>query len=271
MTIQEMKDRKRTLGYSNQMLSELSGVPVSTIQKILGGTTASPRHDTLCRLEAALIKKRSGEPAYRYDTASSDLMISEPSSPYGKKRQGNYTLEDYYALPEDRRTELIDGVLYDMASPSGVHQELIGILYLLFAQFVQAQKGPCKVIVSPFDVQLDRDDRTMVEPDLMVICDREKIQMRCCYGAPDMVIEIVSPSSRRKDLILKTQKYMDAGVREYWIIDPDNRQILVYDFAHERYPVIYGFKDTVPAGIWDGRLEVDFNVVSEEIAYLYEN
>ena len=145
------------------------------------------------------------------------------------------------------------------------------ILYLLFAQFVQGQKGPCKVIVSPFDVQLDRDDRTMVEPDLMVICDRDKIQMRCCYGAPDMVIEIVSPSSRRKDLILKTQKYMDAGVREYWVIDPDNRQILVYDFAHERYPVIYGFGDTVPVGIWDGRLEVDFNLVSEEIAYLYEN
>jgi Uma2 family endonuclease len=157
-----------------------------------------------------------------------------------------------------------------MASPSGVHQELIGLLHLIFAGYVRSRKGTCKVFLSPFDVQLDCDNRTMVEPDLLVICSREKIRMRCLYGAPDLAVEIVSPSSRRKDMILKTHKYEHAGVREYWIIDPGKRQVIVYDFANESYPMIYGFEDRIPVGIWEGDLTVDFAQISEEIAYLYE-
>lgn len=269
MTIQEMKMRKKALGYSNQKLSVLSGVPSSTIQKILGGTTASPRYDTLQRLEAALQEIGNADPQ-QHRPESMSCGIAEPSASYGKKRQKEYTLEDYYALPDEQRAELIDGVLYDMASPSTVHQELIGILHLQMAGYVRDRKGFCKVMVSPFDVQLDMDNRTMVQPDLLVICDRSKIRRNCCFGAPDMVIEILSPSTRRKDLILKTQKYNTAGVREYWILDPDNRQVIVYDFDHDRYPVIYGFTDHIPVGIWDGELEIDFSAVSEEIAYLYE-
>ena len=270
MTIPEMKMRKKTLGYSNQKLSLLSGVPSSTIQKILGGTTASPRYDTLQRLEAVLKEKEEAAPLRQHRPESLSHGVAEPSVSYGKKEQREYTLEDYYRLPDERRAELIDGVLYDMASPGTVHQELVGILHLLLAGYVRDRRGSCKVFVSPFDVQLDMDDRTMVQPDLLVICDRSKIRKNCCFGAPDMVMEILSPSTRRKDLILKTQKYSTAGVREYWILDPDNRQVIVYDFAHDRYPVIFGFTDRIPVGIWDGELEIDFSAVSEEIAYLYE-
>ena len=111
----------------------------------------------------------------------------------------------------------------------------------------------------------------MVQPDLTVICNRDIIRMHCCYGPPDLVIEVLSPSTRKKDIQIKTMKYGNAGVREYWMIDPDKRQILVYEFTKEEFPRIYGFDSKVPAGIWDGALEVDFAEISREIAYLYEN
>ena len=266
MTIEQMRERKKELGYTNEQLSQLSGVPIGTLQKVLGGATRSPRYDTLQCIEAVLWPEGEVQQA---------SAIREETSYRAKgedvwDRQGTYTLDDYYALPDEKRVELIDGVFYDMAAPSGVHQELIGLLHLIFAGYVRSKKGTCKVFLSPFDVQLDCDNRTMVEPDLLVICMREKIRMRGIYGAPDLAIEIVSPSSRKKDLILKTQKYEHAGVREYWIIDPQKRQVIVYDFAHENYPVIYGFDDRIPVGIWDGDLTVDFSEISEEIAYLYE-
>ncbi len=278
MTPEEMRQRKKELGYTNKQIALLSGVPAGTVQKVLGGITTSPRYETMRSLEEVLAPKVHLGGAYQTEKTDPVPMMrkktayqaDKPKEPYVWDRQGTYTLEDYYALPDEKRVELIDGVFYDMASPSGVHQELIGLMYLIFAGYVRGKKGSCKVFLSPFDVQLDRDNKTMVEPDLMVICKRENILMRCCYGAPDLAIEILSPSSRRKDMILKTHKYEHAGVREYWIIDPDKRQVIVYDFVHEKYPMIFGFEDRIPVGIWEGDLEVDFKEISAEIAYLYE-
>ena len=273
MTIEEMKKQKARLGYTNEMLAEKSGVPLGTVQKVLGGTTASPRYETLRKLEAALGDPSAVKP-YLYSQYGA-MMISEPPAPYGnagprQKQQGEYTLEDYYALPEDARYELIDGVLFEMTAPTVVHQALIGLLHLEFAQFVRDNNGPCKVFLSPCDVRLDMDDKTMVEPDLLVICSRDRISMRYCKGAPDFVAEILSPSTRLKDMKLKTRKYQQAGVREYWIIDPDKRVILVYDFENGDFPTLYGFEDKVPVSIWEGKLEIDFSEISREIAYLYE-
>ena len=126
------------------------------------------------------------------------------------------------------------------------------------------------MFTAPYDVQLDMDDRTMVEPDVMVICDAKKVTMRCCYGAPDLVMEILSPATRRKDLILKTAKYQNAGVREYWIIDPAAEKLLVYRFEKDWFPQNYDFGAQVPVGIWDGKLVIDFAGIREELAYLYD-
>ena len=145
------------------------------------------------------------------DTAD---MIREASAPYFVKKQGDYTLEDYYAIPDDIRVELIDGVIYDMSAPTSVHQLLTGFLFTQFMNHVMKEKGSCLPIVSPIDVQLDCDDRTMLQPDVVIVCDRKKVVHRCVYGAPDFVLEILSPSSRKKDSIIKLNKYMNAGVRE---------------------------------------------------------
>ena len=280
MTVDEIRERKRLLGYSNEQLAALSGVPLSTVQKVLGGTTQAPRYETLQKLEKALREKevlRESSAAYGVKEREASYETKEPEafrengSAYGAKKQGEYTLEDYYALPDERRVELIDGVFYDMSAPASVHQAIIGELHMAFAGFVRGRKGPCKVFLSPCDVQLDEDDRTMVQPDLLVICDRRKIRRRCCFGAPDLVIEVLSPSTRKKDIRIKTAKYANAGVREYWMIDPDNRQVMTIDLANDAFPEIYGFEDRIPVGIWNGALVVDFSEISQEIAYLYED
>ena len=202
-------------------------------------------------------------------------LVGEPSAEalYGyqsEKRQGEYTLGDYYALPDDQRVEIIDGVIYDMAAPTSAHQRILAILTAMFEAFVSGNEGNCQVFMAPCDVQLDRDERTMVQPDLMVICNRDQILMRGIFGAPDLVIEILSPSTREKDITIKTAKYCSAGVREYWIIDPDRQIVLVYLFASSRFPVYYTFGDTIPVFIWDGELKVDFSRIREKIAYLFD-
>ena len=185
--------------------------------------------------------------------------------------QGKYTVEDYYALDDDQRRELIDGVFYDMASPSITHQMISGELFWRLKNYISNNKGGCKMLYAPFDVQLDRDNRTMVEPDLMVICDREKLTPRNCFGAPDLVIEILSPSTAQRDLILKLGKYRKAGVREYWVVDPKQKQVLVYpNLPAVLEPKVYDFTQKIPVGIWEGRCEVDFAKIFEKIGDLYE-
>lgn len=196
--------------------------------------------------------------------------VSEAMPAYQVKKQGEYTLEDYYALPDERRVELIDGVIYDMSAPTTIHQ-IIGLkIWHQLESYIQSKKGACIPFAAPVDVQLDCDDRTMVQPDVLVVCDRNKIIKRCVYGAPDFVVEVLSPSTKRKDGIIKLSKYISAGVREYWIVDPDKKQVVVYDFQKEDYPVIYGFGGEIPVGIFDGECRVDFAEIYEYIRFLYE-
>lgn len=165
--------------------------------------------------------------------------------------QGPYTSKDYWNLPDDRRAELIDGELYDMPTPGRVHQEIVGGIACHFANYVEAKGGTCEVYLGPFAVNLFGDDSAYVEPDVSVICDPSKLSERGCEGAPDLVVEVVSPSSRRRDYLLKAARYENAGVREYWIVDPDARQTAVYRYDLEDLRLsTYAFEEPVPVGIW---------------------
>ena len=126
------------------------------------------------------------------------------------------------------------------------------------------------VLPSPVSVQLDEDDRTMIQPDVVICCDREKILQSHVYGAPDMVIEILSPSTRKKDMGLKLKKYITARVREYWMVDPDKKKVVVYDLENEELPVVYGFENRVPVGIFQGECEIDFSEIYESVKFLYQ-
>ena len=170
-----------------------------------------------------------------------------------------YTIEDIYALPEGARAELIDGQLYMMAPPTRRHQEIVGELYTSISNYIKSKGGSCKPYIAPFAVFLNADNKNYIEPDISVICDRNKLTDRGCDGAPDWVIEVVSPGSRRTDYYTKLFKYRTAGVREYWIVDPDKNRILVYNFESEDAGD-YSFNDSIKAGIYSD-FSFDFSVL----------
>ena len=202
--------------------------------------------------------------------ASQDEIREAQTAYNAKKQQGEYTIEDYYALPDDKRMELIDGVFYDMAAPSNIHQIIAAQIYRYIFDFIYSQSGRCVPLIAPADVNLGKDDKTMVQPDVMVVCDRNKIQRQKINGAPDMVVEIISESTRMKDSSVKLMKYKEAGVREYWLVDPDKKLVVVYEFEHEKYPVIYGFDDEVFVGIFGSECRVNFPAIYEQIEFLYD-
>ena len=166
--------------------------------------------------------------------------------------KNHYTSEDYWNLPEGERAELIDGKFYDMAPPSRIHQEISGQIYKTITNYIDASRGSCKVYAAPFAVNLDADDRDWVEPDISVICDPNKLTDCGCSGAPDLIFEIVSPSSRRMDYNRKNTLYSDAGVREYWIVDPAKKRVTVYHYEDDAAPIIYSFTQDIPVGIYPG-------------------
>lgn len=162
-----------------------------------------------------------------------------------------YTVENIYALPEGQRAELIDGQMYMMAPPNTRHQSLVSELTVTIGSYIRSRAGNCKVFPAPFAVFLNKDDLNYVEPDIVVICDKEKITEKGCNGAPDWIIEVVSPSTSRMDYGIKLFKYRSAGVREYWIVNPKTRTVNLFDFEHEKMSNQYSFEDTIPVCIYD--------------------
>ncbi|MCQ2502041.1 MAG: Uma2 family endonuclease [Lachnospiraceae bacterium] len=262
MTIEEMNTKRTELGYSYKDIARLADMPLSTVQKILGGVTKAPRRESLIKIQQVLVTQTG----YAAKSSSSGPLILQESSPaYGtpKKEQGNYTVDDYYALPDDQRVELIDGVFYDMSAPTSPHQFIGGSIHSQLLNYRSAHKGPCLPMVSPVDVQLDCDNKTMIQPDVLIVCDRSKITKKGIFGAPDFIVEVLSPSTRKKDMTLKMTKYLNAGVREYWIIDPDKRKVVTYNLTTMDIPVIYGFTEDIPVGIWDNKCMVNLSEVDE--------
>lgn len=289
MTINEMREQKARRRYTYQMLSERSGIPVPTLQKIFSGETQFPRRQTLLALERAFaeLEKETARSLYGGNTEQKELLrdggqayktpqeqhgggdgSSAASRAEGERiwpRQGTYTAEDYLALPDEQRVELIDGVFWNMSSPGVIHQWIVGEVYRQISNYIHAHGGACRPFIAPVDVRLDNDDRTMVQPDVMILCDPGKLSPERVNGAPDYVLEVISPSTKRKDYTLKLHKYQTAGVREYWILDPRQEVVLIYYFESDDIPVIRGLGEPVPVGIYGGDLQIDLRGVQEWI------
>ncbi|MCD8022932.1 MAG: Uma2 family endonuclease [Lachnospiraceae bacterium] len=204
---------------------------------------------------------------FQDNTTSKDLL-AESAAQYLFAQPDGYTLKDYYALPDGHRAELIDGELYDMVAPGLAHQTAAALLFQQLNEFIDAQGGSCLPFVSPVDVQLDCDDHTMVEPDVIVVCNLHKAIGRCIYGAPDLVMEILSPSTAKRDQTIKLEKYRNAGVREYWMIDLKQKKVIVYDFEHKSLPIIYGMSEPIPVQIYHGQCKIRFDKILARIDLL---
>ena len=170
--------------------------------------------------------------------------------PLSKERL--YTTDDIYTLPEGKRAELIDGQIFDMAPPSTTHQIITGELYAAIRNYIRKNDGSCKPYISPFAVFLNEDNQNYLEPDVSVVCSPDKIDEKGCHGAPDWLIEVVSPATQSRDYGIKLFKYRTAGVREYWIVNPMKKIVNVYDFENEIGTGLYSFDDDIPVSIYPG-------------------
>jgi len=171
------------------------------------------------------------------------------------KEERNFTYADYkeWELKEGERYELIYGEAYAMAGPNTRHQIVLSYIFNKFFNFLEGK--PCTVFPAPYDVRLfyegDDNDDTVVQPDILVICDKNKIYPEGCRGAPDLVIEILSPSNTAIEMQEKLDLYRNAGVREYWVVDPENKKIHAYHFSNDKISSdIYNDTGIMPVGIF---------------------
>ena len=186
-----------------------------------------------------------------------------------RKNDAHYTYKDYRGWPDDERWELIDGVAYNMSpAPRVAHQEIAGRFYRKLSEFLDDKA--CRVFLAPVDVflrkvplQLEDDIDTIVQPDLLVVCDNDKVKDTGIWGTPDLVVEILSPSTSRKDLNEKYNLYERSGVKEYWVVDPPGRWVQQYILgANGRYApeVVFVQKGTLVSAVLPG-LEIDLSII----------
>lgn len=183
----------------------------------------------------------------------------------------SYTFADVLSWDEDERIEIINGEAFMMATPSRIHQEICFEIGRQLGNYLEGKQ--CRVYLAPFGVRLFEQDgdnpedvNSVVEPDISVVCDKSKLDKHGCKGAPDMVVEVLSPSSLRHDRLVKLNLYQQAGVREYWIVDPENKAVQVFlqdgkDFL--RICEEYGCRDVAKVNVLDGCF-IELNKVFSE-------
>ncbi len=164
----------------------------------------------------------------------------------------DFTVEDIERLPDGVRAELIDGQIFYFASPRTIHQRLQAELFYTLLHHVKMSEGRCEVFVAPMSVKLVDDGKNYLEPDIIVICDSDHILDDGCHGAPDLVIEIVSKSTSKRDYGIKMLKYRTAGVKEYWIVDPIRETVMVSWFEDETQNELYSLHDEIEFHLFPG-------------------
>ena len=199
------------------------------------------------------------EPFIKYETLNLDAT----------KR---YTYADYLTWLDGKRRELIDGFIHFMSAPVRIHARLSHLVSWFMESFVRQRKGSCQIFQAPFDVRLPKNNETddkkiynVVQPDICVVCDLSKLDERGCVGAPDLIVEVLSPATSKKDWEDKFYLYEEHGVREYWIVDPKAQTIHVFLWQpNGKYDsgTVYGCTQKAPVHIFEG-LEIDLGELFE--------
>lgn len=285
LTLNEMKKIRKKKNMSYEEIARKSGVSISSVQKLFGSDDANPRKSTLEKLSKAfnpsdtynLIDDHPDTDRERIPQMVTDvnryniygagkLVSGGEGSLYG---MSGYTYEDYLAmeLPEGKRIEIIDGVIYDMAAPSQTHQAILGYLHNYLYDELRKRKRKCLPFMAPFDVRLDFDEgpTTVVQPDVLIKCSQDNRvdeNGNELPWVPRFVIEILSPSTRSKDMYIKTKKYKESGIVEYWIIDDKQKQVIKYNFDKD-FIEIFGYDRKIGIDIFDGDIKIDMKDLQE--------
>jgi Uma2 family endonuclease len=200
-------------------------------------------------------------------------MVEEPPIVYNLDEAKRYTYADYLTWFDDVRRELIDGFIHLMSAPVRIHAKLSAKLNFIFTLFIEKKKGKCEIYYAPFDVRLPKNDKTaddevynVVQPDICVVCDLSKLDDRGCIGAPDLMVEVLSPSTFKKDWTKKRDLYEESGVREYWLVDPKEKTVHVFLLQPDgKYNsgAKYEYHQKAPVHIFEG-LEIELRELFEE-------
>ncbi len=236
LTIQEkrlarLRAYKELINITYHELAEQSGIPESTVKKVMTGQTKSPRKKTVEEIEKVL------------------------------------GITDKIKDPDDIMAELMDAAFYNMEAPSTCHQAIIFHMSMQIGNFISKSNGNCKVFFAPLNVQLDCDDHTKLQPDILIVCDKEKLREECVFGAPDFVCEVLSPSDSANHVMRKRSKYLEAGVREYWEVNIKKRTVTVYYFEEDEEPCTYTFNDKVPVRIYKDKLKINFKEINAQLDF----
>lgn len=295
MTAAEMKQIKEEYGLSYEDVARETGLPVSTVSKLLNGFTKAPRRKTVETLSAYFMHLgRTGNPngggllnllreSGMGQTGPS--VLRETTFPYStgatgaKKKKHLVTIEERDLLPEEVRTELIDGVLYDMSAPSITHQLVGKLVARQLDDCIEKSGRDCTALLAPVDIVLAEDPATVLQPDLIVTC-RENIEksrerwkrLQKHQGAPEFVMEVLSPSTKKKDIGIKYMKYLESDAKEYWVVDPDSRKVIVYNLSairdeenHADICCLYGPDQKMPVLVSGGKCQIDFPEIWKKI------
>lgn len=287
MKLEEMEKVRIAKGYSYSRIAEMVGMTEVRVRKILQcyvdhlyledafalevALTESypPTREKVAQIVNEMLKLPEGWEEDEEETLNSGYIREKPAywiESAARKRQGEYTLEDYYLLPDETMpyVEMINGVIYSRLSPSKTHQIIVRELITDIVNYIRKKKGKCQLFPDPFDTIISNN--TLIKPDILVICNDDKLSEDGIQGAPDFVIEVLSKSTKTKDLKKKLPAYREAGVRECWMIDPEYEKVIVYRFEEKAGPTIYGFNDVIPVEIYLGDLQIDFGWIREVLS-----
>ena len=294
LTLDEMKKIRKKKNMSYEEISRKSGVSISSVQKLFGSKDSNPRNATIAKLNKAFEISEVYDIHDDHFSRTKTHMVSDINNRYniygeGKILSGGsdllgsmsgYTYEDYLAmeLPEGKRVEVIDGVIYDMASPTQTHQAILGYLHNYIYNELRKRKRKCIPFIAPFDVRLDFSNgpTTVVQPDLLIKCsedDRVDEEGKELPWVPRFIIEILSPSSRSKDMFVKTKKYKESGIVEYWMIDDKAKQVVKYNFEKDSIE-LFGYDSVIGIDIFEGDIKINMRELQdylEEYAELIED
>ena len=262
MTVDEILAFKDSLGISVANTSRLSGVPVITIAKIFCGETQNPRQVTLDAIERGLRRPEAIAYSKKYGYLNSDDLSNLQNA-----EEKLHTYEEYEALPEGARVELIDGKFYDMASPTCIHQGVVDEIHFQIRSQIRKKGGGCRTI-SGFGLELERTGpkATGLIPDFVIICNKANLHKTSFHGVPEFVLEVLSPSNRQLDLTIKLLKYQQYGAKEYWIVDPLKKRLIIYNFMNsDENPIVMSLEGKQGIAIYQNEINVDLDALREII------